>query len=193
MIVKKLFVFKRVILCATFLIIFTNFSIAQDKNQVGSTNEYSSAKYGISFHIPNGIKLYTTKNPGPLTSQISEKEPFIFVNPNYTEENINVQVAPNISEGDLSGYKKLLDENPKMPLPKYKRISVNTIKIGKHKNKTAIEHVFIMQGNILGKLRQITFVHRERGFTFTCATAIDRFDKANEDFFQPIFNSMEFK
>jgi len=137
--------------------------------------------------------LYTAKNPGPLVSQISARAPFIFVNPDFTEENINVKVSANISESDLSGFKKMLDENPRMSLPKYQRISVSTIKIGKHKNKTAIEHVFIMQGNILGKLRQVTFVHRERGFTFTCATAVGRFDNASEDFFQPIFGSMEFK
>jgi len=193
MIRKRLFVLKGVILCAAFLIIFTSFGVAQDNKTVGSTNAYSSVKYGIYFHIPNGIKLYTAENPGLLASQISKREPFIFVNPDFTEENINVRVSSNISESDLIGFKKMLDENPKMSIPKYQRISVSTIKIGKLKNKTAIEHVFIMQGNILGKLRQVTFVHKERGFTFTCATAVDRFDKANEAFFQSTFDSMEFK
>jgi alkyl hydroperoxide reductase subunit AhpC len=50
-----------------------------------------------------------------------------------------------------------------------------------------------MKGNILGKLRQVTFAHNGKGFTFTCATAVDRFEKANQEFFGPLFNSIEFK
>lgn len=192
MIGKRLFVFKSIILCVIFLIVYTGFGGAQDKKTVSSTNEYVSGKYGISFHIPIGIKLYTAKNPGPLASQISEREPFIFVNPDFTEENINVKVSPNISESDLNGLKKMLEQKS-LPAPQYRRISVNFIKIGKQGNKNAVEHVFIMKGNILGKLRQITFVHKGRGFTFTCATGVDRFKKANQQFFVPLFDSMVFR
>lgn len=148
---------------------------------------------GISFTIPTGIKLYTPENPGPLASQLSASDPFILVNPDFTEENINVKVSEPISEADLNVFKKMLDENPRMSLPQYKRVSVNFIKIGKQKNKNAVEHVFFMKGNILGKLRQITFAHKGRGFTFTCATAVDRFEKANQEFLEPLFSSMEFK
>jgi hypothetical protein len=159
---------------------------------IGS-DEYSNKNYGISFTIPKGINLYTAENPGPLASQISSVNPIYLVNPDFTEENINLKVSEPISQDDLTGFKKMLDQNPKMNLPKYQRISVTFIKIGKQKNKNAVEHVFIMQGNILGKLRQITFAHRGKGFTFTCATAVDRFEKANQQFFTPLFASMDFK
>jgi len=159
------------------------------------TDVYSNTKYGISFTIPKGMRLYTAENPGSLASQISSDTPLILVNLGFTEENINVQALENLSESDLIGLKKILDENPKQytSLPQYKRISVNSIKIGKQKNKNAVEHIYIMKGNVLGKLRQITFVHKSRGFIFTCATAVDRFDNANQQLFDPIFTSMNFK
>jgi hypothetical protein len=171
---------------------------AQEKSQPSTTaetasNKYSSEKYGIAFIIPEKIKLYTIDNPGPLTSMISSKTPFILVNPDFKEENINVKVSEDISESDLTEFKKMLEKNPNMPLPEYQRVSVKFIKIGSNGNKKAVEHVFIMQGNILGKLRQVTFVHKGRGFIFTCATAVDRFDKANKRFFEPLFSGMEFQ
>jgi len=174
-------------------IIFLVFALSWASAAETGSNEYSSKKYGVSFTIPKGINLYTAENPGPLASQISYITPIFLVNPDFTEENINVKVSEPISEADLNGFKKMLDEKPNMSLPQYKRISVNFIKIGKQRDKKAVEHVFIMKGNILGKLRQITFAHKGRGFTFTCATAVDRFEKANQEFFAPLFSSMEFK
>jgi hypothetical protein len=105
--------------------------------EIGS-NEYSNKKYGISFTIPKGINLYTAENPGPLASLISSVTPIFLVNPDFTEENINVKVFEPISEDDLTGFKKMLDGNPRMSLPQYKRISVNFIKIGKQKIETQL-------------------------------------------------------
>ena len=154
---------------------------------------YSNNKYGIAFDIPNGVQVYTAENPGPLRPQISLTSPIYIVNTSFTEENINVIVSEGVSSSDLMSFKKMLDDNPNMSVPQYKRVSVSSIKIGKHKNKDAVEHLFFMKGNIMGKLRQITFSHNGRWFTFTCATAVDRFDKTNKTFFDPIFTSMEFK
>jgi hypothetical protein len=50
-----------------------------------------------------------------------------------------------------------------------------------------------MQGNLLGEPRQITFVHKGRCFTFNCATAVDRFEKANQQSFAPLFASLDFR
>jgi len=153
---------------------------------------YSNTKLRISFNIPKGMNLYTPENPGPLASQLPPTAPWILVNPAFTEENVTVKASRGVSEDDVVGFKKLLDDESDIPVPKYKRLSVRIIKIGKLKNKQAVEHIFMMQGNILGKLRQITFSHKGRGLTFTCATAVDRYDKANRHFFDPIFRSMAF-
>jgi len=184
---------RTILLLITSIVAFLSFAIFQTYAGETGDNQYSNKKFGISFTIPDGMKLYTAENPGPLASQISSVNPIYLVNSDFTEENINVKVSEPISEDDLTGFKKMLDQNPQMNLPKYQRISVSFIKIGKQKNKNAVEHVFMMQGNILGKLRQITFAHRGKGFTFTCATAVDRFEKANQQFFAPLFASMDFK
>jgi phosphatidylglycerol:prolipoprotein diacylglycerol transferase len=153
---------------------------------------YSSAKYGLSFDVPKGMELYTTRNPGPLRSQLSSQTPFILVNRDFTEENINVKVSENVSESDVDDFKRSLDENPDMPLPNYKNIAVDFIQVGVQSDKKAVEHIYIMRGNILGKIRQVTFQYNGRGFTFTCATAVDRFDAANKKFFSALFDSITF-
>lgn len=151
---------------------------------------YADAALGIAFDVPKGLSLYTRDNPGPLASRINSGTPLFLVNPSFTEENVNVKVADGISASDLKGFKDMLDQNPNAPLPQYKRVSVAMIKIGKNKDISAVEHVFMMKGNIMGKLRAVTFVLRNKGFTFTCATAVDRFDRADREFFAPLFGSM---
>ena len=98
-----------------------------------------------------------------------------------------------LTENDVVEYEKLLHGRQTMPLPEYKRVSVAMIRIGKDHKKRAVEHIFFMKGNIEGKLRVITFAHNGNGFTFTCATSVDRFEKANQQFFTPLFDSMDFK
>jgi hypothetical protein len=159
----------------------------------GVLNIYSSKSLGISFVVPRGKNLYDAEHPGPLRSQISERAPFILVNPDFTEENINVLLTDSTSENDVVNLEKELHETQTMPLPEYRRVSVATIKIGKDHTKLAVEHIFFMKGNIEGKLRSVTFSHKGKGFVFTCATAPERFDNANKEFFQAIFDNMTFE
>lgn len=166
---------------------------SRDSVSTTPSESYSSHDYGFSFTIPTGLKLYTVDNPGPLRSQLSSLDPFILVNSQFTEENVNVKVSEPMTENDLRDFKKKLDESSNYPVPGYKKISVTFIKIGTARNRMAVEHVFYMKGNIMGKLRQVTFVHKRKGFIWTCATAINRFDKANQQFFDPLFSSMDFK
>jgi hypothetical protein len=153
---------------------------------------YVNEEYRLSFTVPEGAKLYTAENPGPLKNRFSVETPIILINPEFTEENINVKVAENISTSDLVEFKDMLDKNPNMPLPKYRNVSINFCKIGVKKDKTAVEHIYFMKGNIFGKIRQITTQHNGRGFTFTCSTSEERFDTANRSFFNTLFDSMEF-
>jgi hypothetical protein len=146
---------------------------------------------GIAFTVPSGIDLYSEANPGPLGSQLSADEPFILVNPDFTDENCSIQIIDGVTESDLNGYKGQLDSDPNYPVPGYKRISVGFINIGKDGQFKAVEHRFQMQGNVLGTMRIITFVIGNRGVTITCATAVDRFEKANREFFEPFLQSIE--
>lgn len=146
---------------------------------------------GITFLVPKGIELYSAENPGPLGSQISSEEPFILVNPDFHDENVNIKIADGVTESDLKSMKEQLDSTPNMPLPGYKRIAVRNIKIGKNSKLSAVEHEFQMQGNVLGRMRSITFVIGNRGFILSCGTSLERFEAANKNFFQPFLQSIE--
>jgi hypothetical protein len=179
--------------CLIILALCANVLSGQVETTPRPSKAYSNKRLGLSFVVPKGVNLYTAEHPGPLRFLISEQEPLILVNPDFTEESINLQVIGNISESDVVGYEELLQEGQTLPVPEYKRESVAMIRIGKDNKKLAVEHIYFMKGNIKGKLRSITFAHKEKGFTFTCATSPERFDSANKAFFQALFDTMTFE
>jgi len=156
-----------------------------------ATKRAGDKQFGITFLVPKGIDLYSISNPGPLSSQISAQEPFILVRPEFHDENINIKVADGVTESDLKGMKDQLDSNPNMSLPGYKRIGVRNTSVGKNGAIKAVEHDFQMQGNVLGRMRSVTFVIGTRGFIISCGTSLDRFDNADKSFFQPFLDSIE--
>jgi hypothetical protein len=154
---------------------------------------YEDEEYGLAFIIPAGIKLYTIENPGPLKNRLSAETPIIMENPQFKEESINIKISDNVSENDVLEYKNMLDKDPDQPLPKYKRVSVGLCEVGAKGDKPAVEHIFYMKGKIYLKLRQISLQHNGRCFTCTCGTAEERFEAANQQFFENIFSSLEFR
>jgi len=148
-------------------------------------------KVGIAFYVPKGIEIYSEDNPGPLRSRISAETSYFLVNPDFRDENVNIKIADGVTGSDLNGLKQLLDSNPNTPLPEYKRIAVKFINIGKDGKLKAVEHQYQMKGNVLGTMRNITFVIGNRGFIITCGTAVERFEKANKEFFEPFLKSIE--
>ncbi len=177
----------------TSLIIFLYFGICSSVIGQTDSETYSNKQYGISLNIPRGLKKYTPEDPGSLRSLFSKGTLLKLVNLDFKDENIDIScsVDNKVSEADLKEFKSRLDANPNMNIPGYQRISVRFIKIGKQKDKTAVEHIYRMRGNVSGTIRQVTFSHRDRGFIFTCGTAVDRFENANQQFFDALFNSME--
>ncbi|MFQ5965528.1 MAG: hypothetical protein ACE5KZ_14730 [Candidatus Scalinduaceae bacterium] len=179
-----------IIVTVFILLVICNISIPQTSSEI-----YTNKKYGISFNIPKGMKMYTVENPGPLSTLFSKGTLLKLVNPDFTDENIDVSVSgkSRVTDSDIRKTKSYLDSNPNLPMPGYRRVSVNFIKTGKQKDKMAVEHIYLMKGNISGKLRQVAFSYRGRGFFITCGTAVDRFDEANQQFFDTIFNSIIFE
>ncbi len=158
------------------------------------TKNYSNAELGVSFPVPKGLVLYTPDNPGPLSSLFTPGQFIYLVNPDFHDENIGATFSSGVTEKDLSNFKKLMDTNPPTAsLPGYKKISVKFIKIGRQIDKLAVEHVFTMKGNMSGTVRQVVFIHKRRAFSFTCATAQNRYEQANSRFYGPIFSNIEFK
>jgi len=182
----------RIFFSVLILMVFSVAAFAQDKTTSENNNFYDSSEYGIKFPIPTGFNLYTAKNPGSLASLFDERTVVFLVNTGVTDENVSVQCTPNITEEDIKSFKDISDNEP-LDVPKYEKVSVRFINIGKNSDKLAVEHVFHMQGNVAGTLRQITFAHKGNGFTFTCGTAKERYQQANKNSFDMIFSEMEFQ
>jgi len=166
-------------------------------NAISADSYFSNEKWGLKFTVPAGVNVYTSEDPGPMASRINTDTPLWLVSSSLASERINLKVSQfqDATEKELDEFKQELDSgnlNRSFPT-QYQKISVKFIKIGKQENKNAVEHMHALNQREPKKLRQIMFVHRGRGFYFTCATSPERFDNANRQFFDLIFSSMEFK
>jgi hypothetical protein len=165
-------------------------------NAISADSYFSNEKWGLKFTVPAGVNVYTSENPGPMASRINSNTPLWLVSSSLSSERINLKVSQfqDATEKELDEAKQDLDSgNLFRSVPQYQKISVKYIKIGKQKNKKAVEHINALKQRQPKKLRQIMFLHQGRVFNFTCATSPERFDNANQQFFGLIFSSMEFK
>lgn len=162
---------------------------------ISADSYFSNEKWGLKFTVPAGVNVYTSENPGPMASRINSDTPLWLVSSSLASERINLKVSQfqDATEKELEEAKQQLEQTGIIPIPQYQRISVKFIKIGKQGNKNAVEHIHALKQREPKKLRQIMFVHRGRIFNFTCATSPERFDTANNQFFDSIFSSMEFE
>lgn len=158
-------------------------------------NVYDSDEYKIMFPIPTGFDLYTPGKPGPLSSHFTPGNILFVVNPEFPDEAVGANYVTNISKSTLRGLKELLETNPphEESFSGYKRTSVRFIKIGSKSEKEAVEHVFNVKGNVADTFRQVAFIHSGKLFTFSCKASEERYDEANEELFDAIFNKMEFR
>lgn len=181
------------IICFAFVTSFLACAGEKETNKTAITTDtkVGNEQIGITFLVPKGIELYSAENPGPLSFLISAEKPFFLVNPDFRDENVHIEIVNGVTESDLKGLKNILDSNPNQPFPDYKRIAVRNITIGKNGAFKAVEHEFQMQGNVLGWMRSISFANGNRGFIITCGTAVERFENANKQFFQPFLDSIE--
>ena len=165
----------------------------QNSDATSKAKQYRDDKFGFSFEIPADVVVCTPENPGSMAARVSSETPLWLVSSSFELERVNVGVLENASEEELEGMKSMLLANESMPLKGYKRVSVNDIKIGKQGDKRAIEHIHILMQNPEKKLRQLTFLHNGRAFSFTCSTTVERYDNADRTFFDPLFKTMVFK
>lgn len=183
--------FGKLMFLSLVLLTITSIGFGQNQNVSDAKNIYDNAEYGIKFVIPEGFNLYTAQNPGPLASLFDEKTIVFLVNTNVRDENISIQVTPGVTEGDLKKFKDISEESS-LDVPAYEKVSVKFTNIGKKSDKLAVEHIFHMQGNVAGTLKQITFIHKNNGFTVTCGTARERYEEGSKKSFNQLFSNMEF-
>jgi hypothetical protein len=66
--------------------------------------------------------------------------------------------------------------------------------IGARADKEAVEHVYdVTNGNVATTVRQVMFLHKGKGFTFTCSAVERRYASVDKRLFEPIFAGMEFR
>lgn len=172
------------------------FKKPDEQDSVAGGKRFESKKFGFTFNVPENVTVYTADSPGPMTSRINSETPLWLVNSSLASERINLKVSQyqDATESELEQGKRELEKGtPFRSMSQYRKISVGFIRIGKDNDKRAVEHVHTLEQRVPKKLRQIMFIHRGRLFSFTCATSPERYDNADQQFFDVIFKTMEFK
>ena len=161
----------------------------------GSQKFYDSKEYGIAFAVPAGLVLYTPEAPGRYRVSFTERKIALLVNPLRVEDSISIKYADAMTEADLKSYQALIETNPPQArLPGYEKVSLAFAKIGKDGTEEAIDYVYqVKQDGADMTLRQIVFVHNERGFTVTCSATKKGFDQANREWFGRLIKDLEFR
>jgi hypothetical protein len=156
----------------------------------GEEQKYINHNYGFSFPITLDMNLYTPDHPGPFTF---EKENIFFLaNKWKPSEFIMVNLSAVTAEEELQSMKETIDSRG-LPQPGYRKVAVQYTNIGKNQQKRAVEHIFNIQASVPKTMRQISFVHKGKGFAFICTTNADRFQETNQAFFDPFFRSIIFE
>jgi hypothetical protein len=162
---------------------------------------YESADYGLKFPVPADMDLYTPDEPGMYRRVFTERRIVYLVNPMHPEESISIKYADHMTDADVASYKTVVDTNPPQArLPGFLKIGVMESPIGKDGAKRAVSFIYGMTTPRTGKaaelemmLRQVVFVHQDRGFTITCETSKKRFDKVNAGTFDRFLSRIEFQ
>ena len=156
---------------------------------------YDSGEYGMKFPVPEGLELFTPEEPGPYMSILKDRRIIYLVGASSRDVSVSVKYSPGLTEADLKASKDTLDSTPpQATLPGYKKISVRFIKIGAAADKEAVEHIYtVTTSNVPTTVRQVMFLHKDRGFTFICSAVERQYAFADERLFEPIFAKMEFR
>jgi len=167
------------------------------RSEAGSSarSVYDSEEYGVKFPVPEGLELFTSEEPGPYMSILKDRRIIYLVGASSRDVSISVRYSPGLTEADLKASKDTLDSTPpQAKLPGYKKISVRFIRIGAGADKEAVEHVYtVTTNNVPTTVRQVMFLHKDRGFTFICSAVERQFAFADKRLFEPIFARMEFR
>jgi len=164
--------------------------ILASRTSFGENQPYKAEKYGFSLTLPEGVGVYTPEHPGPFTFKTDTL--FIVVNRRSPGDFILVNMFAASTEKVLEDVKSSL-ESRDLPQAGYRRNSVQFLTIGTNQPKQAVEHIFQVGGQGGKTLRQVFFVHKGKGFCFTCNTPAERYQQTNQEFFDPMLRSLTFE
>ncbi len=151
---------------------------------------YANQQLGFSLPLSEDVRLFTPDNPGPFT--FGAQNLAILVNKWKPSDLIMVNLSEVADEKGLADLRSGL-ESRGLPQSGYRKIAVRSTNIGKNQEKSAVEHIFDLQGQPPRTMRQVSFIHRGKGFALVCTADADHFQKADKAFFEPVLRSMIFE
>jgi hypothetical protein len=156
---------------------------------------FDSEELKIRFEAPQGALIYTVAAPGRYASVLVNGKFLRMDSREFRDVVVEAKSSANMTEADLKGYMSVLETNPpQAKLQGFKKISVKMIKIGKEREKEAVEFVYNSQQDGTPRtFRQIAYVHAGNGFVFTCSSLEPQFGAANVSVFNVLFSRLEFR
>ncbi len=156
---------------------------------------FDSQELKIHFDVPQGALVYTVAAPGRYESVLVNGKFLRMASKEFRDVVVEAKSSPNMTEADLKGYMTALETNPpQAKLEGFKKISVKMIKIGKERDKDAVEFLYNShQDGTPRTFRQVAFVHAGNGFVFTCSSLEPQFGAAMVSMFNVLFSRLEFR
>ena len=156
---------------------------------------FDSQELKIRFDVPLGALIYTVAAPGRYESVLVNGKFLRMGSQEFRDVVVEAKSSANMTEADLKGYMTALETNPpQAKLQGFKKISVKMIKIGKERDKDAVEFVYNSQQDGTPRtFRQVAFVHAGNGFVFTCSSLEPQFGAAMVSMFNVLFSRLEFR
>ncbi len=156
---------------------------------------FDSEELKIRFDAPRGVRIYTPDAPGPFKASLIGGKFLRLGFGEIRELAVEAKSSPNVTETDLKGYLGILETTPpQAKLEGFKKVRLKTIKIGKERDKEAIDFVYnAKQDGLSRTFRLVAFVHNGNGFTFTGSSLEHQFGEAELKVYGPLFSHMEFR
>ncbi len=155
---------------------------------------YESPANAISFPVPPDVSLFTPEQPGRF-DQVFRKGYIAYLHNLVGKDiTIGVKAIPGMAEADLRGLLQTLQTNPPQGnQPGFKKVSANAVKIGAGGEKDAVDYVYTtLNKDVEMTTRQVSAVHKGKGFVFTCIAPTKDFDAVNRKTFDRLFATLRF-
>jgi hypothetical protein len=165
---------------------------------VVGTQRYESSEFGFWFDYPAAWKTYTAKDASAVHPIGAEN---MIVGVTQPGSNFYIRMALTVETGGPDSYTddqyrqfaQMLDQGSPSKAAKFQKISDNIITIG---GLHALEYIFKYDpqlGTGMDEIRQISVVRNGNAFTLSCGAPADQFDTINQQVFDLIINSFQFK
>jgi hypothetical protein len=156
---------------------------------------FDSEELKIHIDAPEHSMMYTSAIPGRYKSALVNGKFLHVDSTDYRHVAVEAKSLPKMTDADLKAFADTLGTNPpQAKLPGFKKLGLKTIKIGKERDKEAVEFVYNAEQNGTPMtFRLVAFVHGNNGFVFTCSSLEAESGAAETLVLMPLVFRMEFR